>query len=114
MRKTVSLLLGIILLVTMLVMTGCAKQITVAFTVEGFDADTVVSAAAINEIGNCTRVQDADHVEPTFTITVKGDGDYSLMLVAMNGDTCPFTLKVHNGKVEVETPKGVTVNPTIK
>lgn len=115
MKKTVSRLLAVMLLVTMLVMTGCARKTTVVLTVDGYDADTVVPTSTLKIKINVSKVQDEKGIEPTkYTITGLNDGDYSLALLDMSGAYCPFTLKIHNGKVEAEAPEGVTVHPTIK
>lgn len=42
MKKTIAFVLMIVLLVSMLVMTGCAKQTTVEFTVEGINDASLV------------------------------------------------------------------------
>ncbi len=110
-------MLGIMLLVTLLVTAGCAKQITVEFTVEGIDAYAVKFAGSTQNtrIGIQRQEDPNDPSAPAvYTMNITADGDYSMLLYDMNNQAYPFTLKIHNGKVEAETPEGVTVHPTIK
>ena len=115
MKKTVAVMLGIMLLVTMVVMTGCTKQTTVVMTVDGFEADAVAPVSIQNmRIGGSKEV-DPNGIEPTkFTLNGMADGDYSMQLIDLKGKICPFTLKIHNGKAEAVTPDGVTVTVTVK
>lgn len=115
MKKMIGLVLCIVLMGTMFVMTGCTKQATVVLTVDGFETDTIKPASIQNMRVSCSKEVDRNGIEPTkYTLNGMGDGDYSMLLVDMNGASCPFTLRIHNGQVEVETPDGVTVTATVK
>ena len=111
MKKIVALMLGVVLLAAMFAMTGCARKSTVVLTVEGFDADTIVPAQKQNTMG-CARQEGPDGVKYIYNGLT--DGDYSMLLLSMDGQTSPFTMKIHNGKVEVETVDGVTITATIQ
>ncbi len=101
------------LLITMFVMTGCAKKTSVEFTVEGVD-DYAAKYVGSQKISQAMQRQEELNKPAIYTFNVPGDGDYEMMLFGTDGQTYPFTLKIHNGKVEAETPEGVTVTPTIK
>ena len=116
MKKFVALMLSIVLLGTMFVMTGCARKTTVEFTVEGindYDAKYVGSQKITWQL---QRQEDPNNPDALakYTFVVPGDGDYEMMLWDMNNNSYPFTLKIHNGKVEAETSEGVTVTATVK
>ena len=112
MKKFVALMLSIVLLGTMFVMTGCTKKTAVVMTVDGFAADSIVLATKQDGTG-CSRVEEPKGVI-TFTFNGLSEGDHAMLLVDLQGNSCPFTLKIHNGKVETVTPEGVTVTATIK
>lgn len=116
MKKFVVLVLSIVLLGTMFVMTGCAKKATVEFTVDGIAAYDAEYVGSQKITWSLQRQEDPNNPDAPakYTFNVPGDGDYSMMLYDMDNNTYPFTLKIHNGKVEVETPDGVTVTATVK
>ncbi len=117
MKKSVALILSIMLLVTMLVITGCTKQTNVEFTVEGIDAYAVKFADSTqNTRRGIQRQEDPNDINAPakYTLNAWADGDYSLLLIDANGNTYPVTLKLHNGKVEADAPEGITIHPTIK
>lgn len=113
MKKFVVLVLCIVLLGTMFVMTGCAKKTTVEFTVEGIN-DKGANYVGSQKIAYGVQRQEELNKPAIYAINLPGDGDYEMMLVDVDGQTYPFTLKVHNGKVETETPEGVTVTAAVK
>lgn len=113
MKKFVVLMLSIVLLGTMFVMTGCAKKTTVEFTVEGIN-DRGANYVGSQKIAYGVQRQEEPNKLAIYAINLPGDGDYEMMLWDMNNNSYPFTLKVHNGRVETETPEGVTVTATIK
>ena len=116
MRKYVAILLSIMLLGTMFVMTGCAKKTTVEFTVEGINDYDAKYVGSQNITWQLQRQEDPNNPDALakYTFVVPDDGDYEMMLLGTDGQTYPFTLKVHNGKVETEMPEGVTVTATVK
>ena len=114
MKKTAVISLVIMLLAAMLVMTGCGtKQTTVEFTVDGANPLVVRFAdpAQKNNV-KFQRQEDPNHPDnpAKYTIGLSGDNDYSLLMIDGSNNTYPFVLKLHNGKVETETPEGITVN----
>ncbi len=104
------------LLGTMLMLTGCARKTTVEFTVEGIDdfAAKYVGSQKITEASQRQEDPNNPDAPAKYIFRVGGDGDYPMMIFAMDGNAYPFTLKIHSGKVEAETPAGVTVTATIK
>ncbi len=115
MKKFAAIMLGIMLLGTMLVMTGCVRKTSVEFTVEGVDAYAAKYVGSQKITQAIQRQEGPDNSKPAiYTFNVNGDGDYEMMLFGTDGQTYPFTLKIHNGKVEAETPEGVTVKGIVK
>lgn len=113
MKKKIAFLFSMILLVTVM-MTGCAKQTTVEFTVEGIDVASIMIGSTENT-ANYSKQEDINGIEPAkYVITFKTDGDYSFVLIDKEHQRYPLTLKLHNGKVEAEKPDGIIVNVTIK
>ena len=113
MKKFVVLVLSIVLLGTMFVMTGCAKKTTVEFTVEGIN-DKGANYVGSQKIAYGVQRQEETNKPAIYAINLPGDGDYEMMLWDVNNNAYPFTLKVHNGKVETVTPEGVTVTAAVK
>ena len=113
MKKIAAIILGIMLLVAIFLMIVYVKKTSVEFTVEGVD-EFAVTYVGSQKISQSMQRQEFPDKSPIYTFNVPGDGDYEMMLLGTDGQTYPFTLKIHNGKVEAETPEGVTVNGTIK
>lgn len=116
MKKLVALMLSIVLVGAMLVMTGCGKKTTVEFTVDGVDAISAKYVGSQSIRGGIQRQEDPNNIDAPaiYTFNVWSDGDYSMLLYDMGGNSYPFTLKIYDGKVEAETPEGVTVTATVK
>ena len=108
MKKFVVFMLSIVLLGTMFVMTGCAKKTPVEFTVAGVDDYAAVYVGS-QKISQAMQRQEQPDGTAVYTFNAPGDGDYEMMLLCGDGQTYPFTLKVHNGKVETEASEGITV-----
>lgn len=114
MKKTLAIVLAIMLLGTALVLTGCHRLTTVEFTVEGIEANYVLPVPGQKMSYSRQEIGDVNAPVIKFIYAFQTDGDYAFTMTDKAQNSYPLVLKVYNGKVEAEAPEGITLNLTVK